>query len=95
MELPNQGEVILSIEVVMYATATCPFCTAARNLLRDKGVTWTEIAVDSDPGKRDEMIERSGQRSVPQIFIGDEHVGGFDDLDALDQEGALDRMLGL
>lgn len=79
----------------MYATSSCPFCTAARNLLRDKGVTWTEIAVDSDPDKRDEMIERSGQRSVPQIFIGDEHVGGFDDLDALDQEGALDRMLGL
>lgn len=81
--------------VLMYATATCPFCTAARNLLRDKGVRWTEIAVDADSGKRDEMIERSGQRTVPQIFIGDEHVGGFDDLDALDQEGALDRMLGL
>lgn len=82
-------------QVLMYATATCPFCTAARNLLRDKGVTWTEIAVDADSGKREEMIERSGQRTVPQIFIGDEHVGGFDDLDALDQEGALDRMLGL
>ncbi|NEZ03370.1 glutaredoxin 3 [Wenzhouxiangella sp. XN201] len=81
--------------VLIYATATCPFCTAARNLLRDKGVTWTEIAVDADPDKREEMIERSGQRSVPQIFIGDEHLGGFDDLDALDQEGALDRMLGL
>lgn len=81
--------------VLIYATATCPFCAAARNLLRDKGVTWTEVAVDSDRGKREEMIERSGQRSVPQIFIGDEHLGGFDDLDALDQEGALDRMLGL
>lgn len=81
--------------VLMYATATCPFCAAARNLLRDKGVEWTEIAVDADSGKRGEMIERSGQRTVPQIFIGDEHVGGFDDLDALDQEGALDRMLGL
>ncbi len=81
--------------VVMYATTSCPFCVAARNLLRGKGVTWTEVSVDIEPDKRAEMMSRSGRRTVPQVFIGDEHIGGFDDLDALDQEGALDRMLGL
>lgn len=81
-------------QVLMYATSSCPFCVAARNLLRAKNVDFTEIMVD-ESGKRAEMVERSGRRTVPQIFIGDEHVGGFDDLDALDQEGALDRMLGV
>jgi len=79
--------------VVMYANTSCPFCARARELFRDRGVTWTEVSVDVDPDKRAEMMARSGRRTVPQIFIGDEHVGGFDDLDALDQEGALDRML--
>jgi len=77
----------------MYANTSCPFCARARELFRDRGVTWTEVSVDVDPDKRAEMMARSGRRTVPQIFIGDEHVGGFDDLDALDQEGALDRML--
>ncbi len=82
-------------EIVVYSRPTCPFCTAAGRLLRGKGVEWTEIDISAEPGRRAEMIERSGRRTVPQIFIGDDHVGGFDDLDALDQEGALDRMLGL
>ena len=80
--------------VVMYATARCRFCAAARELLRSKEVTWTEVSVDVEPDKRAEMIARSGAHTVPQIFVGDTHVGGFDDLDALDQEEALDRMLG-
>lgn len=80
--------------VLMYSKSGCPFCTAARDLLRGKHVEITEIAIDGDSGKRTEMIERSGRHTVPQVFIGDEHVGGFDDLDALEQEGALDRMLG-
>jgi glutaredoxin 3 len=79
--------------VVMYATATCPFCAMARELFRARGVAWTEVSVDVEPDRRAEMMARSGRRTVPQIFIGAEHVGGFDDLDALDQEGALDRML--
>ncbi|MEE4305028.1 MAG: glutaredoxin 3 [Wenzhouxiangella sp.] len=79
----------------MYTKPTCPFCTAAARLFQNKGVNFTEIDIAAEPERRDEMIERSGRRTVPQIFIGDEHVGGFDDLDALDQEGALDRMLGL
>ncbi len=83
----------MSKQVVMYTKPTCPFCTAAERLFRSKGVDFTVIDIAAEPERRDEMIERSGRRTVPQIFIGDEHVGGFDDLDALDQEGALDRML--
>jgi glutaredoxin 3 len=79
----------------MYTTATCPFCLAARSLLSDKGVTWNEVAIDGDLKRREEMIERSGRRTVPQIFIGDHHVGGFDDLNALQQSGQLDGLLGL
>ncbi|RFF27850.1 glutaredoxin 3 [Wenzhouxiangella sp. 15181] len=78
----------------MYTKSTCPFCRAAADLFRRKGVAWSEIDIGAEPERRDEMIERSGRRTVPQIFIGDDHVGGFDDLDALEQEGALDRMLG-
>ena len=79
--------------VVMYSTASCPFCVAARNLLRSKDVTWTEVSLNAEPDKRAEMMARSGRSTVPQIFIGDTHVGGFDDLDALEQEGALDQLL--
>ncbi|MEE4330698.1 MAG: glutaredoxin 3 [Wenzhouxiangella sp.] len=79
--------------ITMYATATCPFCVAARNLLRSKKVDWEEVSIAGEPEKRAEMIARSGRRTVPQIFIGDQHVGGFDDLRALDEEGALDTML--
>lgn len=79
--------------VVMYSTASCPYCMAARNLLRAKDLTWTEVSLDAEPDKRAEMMTRTGRRTVPQIFIGDTHVGGFDDLDALEQEGALDRLL--
>lgn len=84
----------VSKEIVMYIKPTCPFCTAAARLFESKGEAWTEIDIAAEPERRDEMIERSGERTVPQIFIGEEHVGGFDDLDALEQEGALDRMLG-
>lgn len=80
--------------VVMYATDWCPYCARARRLLEDKGVPFEEIDVEMRPGARAEMIERSGGRStVPQIFIGDTHVGGSDDLLALDDSGGLDRLL--
>ncbi|NBB91922.1 MAG: glutaredoxin 3 [Gammaproteobacteria bacterium] len=81
-------------KIEVYIKPGCPFCTAAGRLLKSKGAAWTEIDIAAEPDRREEMIERSGgRRTVPQLFIGDEHVGGFDDLDALDQEGALDRML--
>lgn len=79
--------------ILMYATQYCPFCIAARRLLEERGLSWTEIAVDAEPEKRSEMMARSGRHTVPQIFIGDTHVGGFDDLNALDQEEGLDALL--
>jgi glutaredoxin 3 len=81
-------------EILMYSTASCPYCVAARNLLHSKKVQWTEISLNAEPEKRAEMMERAGRRTVPQIFIGDTHVGGYDDLNALNQEGSLDRLLG-
>lgn len=77
----------------MYSTTWCSYCTQARNLLRDKGISFTEIDVDKVPGSRAEMQERSGRTSVPQIFIGSHHVGGYDDAFALDQRGELDSLL--
>jgi glutaredoxin 3 len=80
--------------VVMYSTSFCGSCLRARSLLERKGIAFREIKVDEDPGARDEMLARArGRRTVPQIFIGERHVGGFDDLYALDQAGELDRLL--
>lgn len=81
-------------EVVLYGNATCPYCMAARMLLKKKGVDFEDIGVHTEPGKRDEMIERSGRTSVPQIFINGRHIGGFDELDSLDKDGELDELLG-
>jgi len=79
----------------MYSKSWCPYCDRAKTLLREKGQEWTEIDVEADVEKRDETIERSGGlRTVPQIFIGDHHVGGFDELQALEEVGELDRLLG-
>jgi len=80
--------------ITMYSKPGCPFCDMAKRLLTAKGQTWTEIDIEADPPRRDEMIERSGQRTVPQIWIGDRHVGGFDDLAELDRSGELDALLG-
>jgi glutaredoxin 3 len=77
----------------MYATGWCPYCARARALLEGKGASWTEIDVEAEPSRRAEMIGRSGRRTVPQIFIGDRHVGGSDDLEELDRRGELDALL--
>jgi glutaredoxin 3 len=79
--------------ILVYAIRTCPYCVAARALLQSKGVQWREILVDAEPEERAKMVERSGRRTVPQIFIGEQHIGGFDDLQALDQAGGLDPLL--
>jgi glutaredoxin 3 len=80
--------------VVMYSTAMCPYCVQAERLLASKGVKdITRIRVDEDPARREEMIARTGRRTVPQIFIGDTHVGGYDDLAALDRAGGLAPLL--
>jgi glutaredoxin 3 len=80
-------------KIVMYATQWCGYCSAARQLLTRKGQRWDEIDVDSEPDRRAEMVQRSGRRTVPQIWIGDRHVGGYDDLARLDASGELDALL--
>lgn len=81
-------------EIIMYSTAFCGYCQRARGLLERKGVSFREIKVDEDAGERDIMLKRSGgRRTVPQIFIGERHVGGYDDLAALDRSGELDKLL--
>ena len=80
-------------QVVMYATQWCGYCARARRLLAEKGVAYTEIDVEAVDGAREEMRARSGRTSVPQIFIGDQHLGGYDDTKALHDSGELDRLL--
>jgi len=78
----------------MYTTAVCPYCNMAERLLKSKGIEAIEkIRVDLEPEQRIAMMEKTGRRTVPQIYIGDTHVGGFDDLSALDREGRLDPLL--
>lgn len=80
--------------VLMYSTRICPFCVMAEKLLLKKGVTQLEkILIDLDPAQREIMMARTGRRTVPQIYIGDHHVGGYDDLAALDRAGKLDGLL--
>jgi glutaredoxin 3 len=80
-------------KVIIYSSASCSYCVRAKMLLDQKKVAYEEIRIDLDDQKRDEMIARSGRRTVPQIFIDDQHIGGFDDLWALEQRGELDRLL--
>ncbi len=79
MQKPNQSDQN-NQNVVIYTTEVCPYCVRAKQLLDRKGMSYIEIRVDLDPAKRDEMIAKSGRRTVPQIFIGDQHIGGCDDL---------------
>lgn len=82
-------------DVVMYSSAYCPFCVNAERLLASKGVKEiNKIMIDQDPDARVKMMEKTGRRTVPQIYIGERHVGGFDDLHALDVAGELDGLLG-
>jgi thioredoxin reductase (NADPH) len=81
-------------EITLYTKSWCPYCDRAKRLLQEKGQTWTEIDVESQPERRDEMVRRSGRTTVPQIWIGERHVGGFDDLAALENAGELDALLG-
>ena len=84
----------MSQAVTMYSTAVCPYCVRAEQVLKQRGVTEIEkIRIDLDAGLRDEMMSRTGRRTVPQIYIGDTHVGGFDDLAALDRAGGLMPLL--
>lgn len=83
----------MTAQVVMYTTAVCPYCVRAERLLDAKGVKIEKIRVDLDPEQKTIMMEKTGRRTVPQIYVGQTHVGGFDDLYALDQAGRLDPLL--
>ncbi|MGL4564187.1 MAG: glutaredoxin 3 [Halioglobus sp.] len=83
----------MSAQVVMYSTRFCPYCMRARALLEGKGVSYTDIGVDGRPELRAQMVERSGRYTVPQIWIGEQHVGGYDDIALLDRQGRLDQLL--
>jgi glutaredoxin 3 len=83
----------MTASVVMYCTAACPFCRSAERLLLEKGAQIDKIRVDLEPTRRSEMMQKSGRRTVPQIWIGGRHVGGCDDLYALEAEGKLDPLL--
>lgn len=80
-------------EITLYTSAICGYCVAAKNFLASKGLRWNEIRIDTDPAQRDKMLALAKRSSVPQIFIGDTHVGGYDDLIALHRAGKLDPLL--
>ncbi len=81
------------MKTLIYSSDWCPYCVRAKMLLDQKGVQYEEISVDNQPKKRAEMMQISGQRTVPQIFIGDTHIGGCDDLYAMERSGQLDKLL--
>lgn len=79
--------------IVIYTSAVCPYCVAAKNFLKSKGQAWTEVRIDQDPAEREKMMALTRRTSVPQIFIGETHVGGYDDMIALHREGKLEPLL--
>lgn len=83
----------MSVSVIIYTSETCPYCVRAKDLLKRKNVEFSEIRVDLLPEKRDEMIQLTGRRTVPQIFINNQSIGGCDDLYELDRTGKLDKLL--
>ena len=92
--MSDDDEAAIAAPVMMYSTAVCPYCIRAERFLHAKGVQdIAKVRVDLDPARRVEMMNRTGRRTVPQIYIGDTHVGGFDDLVALDRAGKLDPLL--
>ncbi|MEO8837698.1 MAG: glutaredoxin 3 [Herbaspirillum sp.] len=84
----------MTARVLMYSTGTCPYCQMADRLLKAKGVENIEIIrIDLDAAQRKDMMQKTGRRTVPQIYIGEQHIGGFDELNALDRQGKLDALL--
>lgn len=83
----------MTAKILIYSSTYCPYCVRAKELFKRKGLAFTEIMVDLEDAKREEMIARSKRYTVPQIFINDKHIGGCDDLYALDREGKLDDLL--
>lgn len=88
----NDTDSVLPV-ITVYTSAVCPYCLAAKNFLRSRGQAWTEVRIDLDAGERQRMVARTGRTSVPQIFIGEVHVGGYDDMIAMHRRGALEPLL--
>ena len=82
-----------SPRITMYTSAVCAYCVAAKNFLRSKGLEWTEVRIDTDPAERERMVALAGRTSVPQIFVGDTHVGGYDDMMAMHRAGDFEPLL--
>lgn len=79
--------------ITLYTSAICAYCNAAKQFLKGRGLEWNEVRIDQEPAERERMVERTGRTSVPQIFIGETHVGGYDDMIALHRAGKLDPLL--
>jgi glutaredoxin 3 len=80
-------------EIVIYSTQVCPYCVAAKNFLKSKGLEWREVRIDLDPAEREKMVAKAKRTSVPQIFVGETHVGGYDDMMALHRAGKFEPLL--
>ncbi|MBE2211792.1 MAG: glutaredoxin 3 [Xanthomonadaceae bacterium] len=80
-------------EITLYSTLVCPYCVAAKNFLKSKGLEWTEVRIDLDPVEREKMVAKAKRTSVPQIFVGDVHVGGYDDMMAMHRDGKFEPLL--
>ena len=80
-------------EITIYSTAICPYCVAAKNFLKSKGLSWNEIRIDTNPAEREAMVAKARRTSVPQIFVGETHVGGYDDMMALHRAGNFEPLL--
>ncbi len=91
--LPAQAPPGQAQPITMYTTLICPYCVAAKNFLKTKGLHWDEVRVDTDPVERERMIARAKRTSVPQIFVGEVHVGGFDDMMALHRAGKFEPLV--
>ena len=79
--------------ITIYSTLVCPYCVAAKNFLKSKGLDWNEVRIDLDPVEREKMVAKAKRTSVPQIFVGDAHVGGYDDMMAMHREGRFEPLL--
>lgn len=89
-----QGAGRQPVEITLYTSAVCGYCVAAKNFLKSRGLEWREVRIDQDPVERQRMVERARRTSVPQIFVGQTHVGGYDDMMALHRAGKFDQLLG-
>ena len=89
----SDAPAITPAPITIYSTAICPYCVAAKNFLKSKGLAWTEVRIDTDPAEREKMVALTKRTSVPQIFVGDVHVGGYDDMMALHRAGKFEPLL--